>query len=265
MPQLGIYKNALGPVGIPLKKGASGQKTQHSQAINLEPGGQGLSVSACVTWIAVSRYLCSVALTNLMSQATKPHTAETRQAGDSIHKSLFVAVSFLFIRCKFFSYSVRRSGRVNYWIYLICWYIWWMFFFIYSSFFLCLWLLLRGFVDFLKNFIYDFSFINFISRGLSLSVSLLCFVIRCCSIVLMSERWYVMRRESVVVVWPRYPWCNGYRRRKWTWRHVFKFWTRLIAFHMTLIPLGKVWIQLLSLQLWINSRADCVLQPWWGN
>ena len=27
------------------------------------------------------------------------------------------------------------------------------------------------------------------------------------------------------------PWCNGYRRRKWTRRHEFKSWTRLIVFH----------------------------------
>ena len=60
-------------------------------------------------------------------------------------------------------------------------------------------------------------------------------------------------------------WCNGYRRRKWTRQHEFKFWTRLIEFHIALIPLGKVWIQLFSLQLWVNSRADWVLQPWWGN
>ena len=52
------------------------------------------------------------------------------------------------------------------------------------------------------------------------------------------------------------PWCNGYRPRKWTRRHKFKSWTRLIAFHIALIPLGKVWIQLFSLQLWVNSRAD---------
>ena len=52
------------------------------------------------------------------------------------------------------------------------------------------------------------------------------------------------------------PWCNGYRRRKWTRRHKFKSWTRLIAFHIALIPLGKVWIQLFSLQLWVNNRAD---------
>ena len=63
----------------------------------------------------------------------------------------------------------------------------------------------------------------------------------------------------------RCPWCNGYRRRKWTRRHEFKSSTGLIAFHIGLIPLGKVWIQLLSLQLWVNSRTDWVLQPWRGN
>ena len=41
----------------------------------------------------------------------------------------------------------------------------------------------------------------------------------------------------------------------------FKSWTRLIAFHIALIPLGKVWIQLFSLQLWVNCRTDWVLQP----
>ena len=51
-------------------------------------------------------------------------------------------------------------------------------------------------------------------------------------------------------------WCNGYGRRKWIRRYEFKSWTRLIAFHIALIPLGKVWIQLFSLQLWVNSRAD---------
>ena len=68
--------------------------------------------------------------------------------------------------------------------------------------------------------------------------------------------YYIMRRC---------PWCNGYRRKKWTRWHEFKSWTRLIAFHIPLILLGKVWIQLFSLQLWVNSRTDCVLQPWWGN
>ena len=38
--------------------------------------------------------------------------------------------------------------------------------------------------------------------------------------------------------------------------HGHKSWTKLIAFHIVLIPLGKVWIQLFSLQLWVNSMAD---------
>ena len=58
-----------------------------------------------------------------------------------------------------------------------------------------------------------------------------------------------------IFLW-RYPRCNGYRRKKWTRRDVFKSWTWLIAFHIALIPLGKVWIQLFSLQLWVNSRTD---------
>ena len=61
--------------------------------------------------------------------------------------------------------------------------------------------------------------------------------------------------QAFVGFW-RCPWCNGYRRRIWTRRHEFKSWTWLIAFHIGLIPLGKVWIQIFSLQLWVNSRAD---------
>ena len=34
------------------------------------------------------------------------------------------------------------------------------------------------------------------------------------------------------------------------------------AFHIALIPLGKVWIQLFSLQLWVNGRTDWFLQAW---
>ena len=34
--------------------------------------------------------------------------------------------------------------------------------------------------------------------------------------------------------------ARGYRRRNWTRRYEFKSWTRLIAFHIALIPLGKV-------------------------
>ena len=41
--------------------------------------------------------------------------------------------------------------------------------------------------------------------------------------------------------------------------------TRLIAFHIALIPLGKVWIQLFSFQQWINSWADWSFQHWLGN
>ena len=53
----------------------------------------------------------------------------------------------------------------------------------------------------------------------------------------------------------RCSWCNGYHHRKWTRRHELNP-GRDIAFHIALIPLGKVWIQLFSLQLWVNSRAD---------
>ena len=33
----------------------------------------------------------------------------------------------------------------------------------------------------------------------------------------------------------------------------------LVAFHIALIPLGKVWIQLFSLQLWVNSMGQIEL------
>ena len=39
------------------------------------------------------------------------------------------------------------------------------------------------------------------SGDLSLSVSLLCFISICCFMALMSERWWVRRWASVVVVW----------------------------------------------------------------
>ena len=92
----------------------------------------------------------------------------------------------------------------------------------------------------------------------------------------MCERW-VGDWKKTATYWPpalpaitallswRCSWCNGYPCRKWTQRLEFKSWTRMIAFHIALIPLGKVWIQLFSLQLWVNSWADWVLQPWWGN
>ena len=87
-----------------------------------------------------------------------------------------------------------------------------------------------------------------------------------------SSGWLVWMSKSqrtdiiiIIIIIRRCPWCNGYRRRKWTRRLEFKSWTRRIAFHTALIPLGMVWIQLFSLQLWVNSRTDWVLQPWWGN
>ena len=60
------------------------------------------------------------------------------------------------------------------------------------------------------------------------------------------------------------PICIHLHIYTYIFEHEFKYWTRLIAFHIALIPLGKVWIQLFSLQLWVNSRVD-YLQPWWGN
>ena len=62
--------------------------------------------------------------------------------------------------------------------------------------------------------------------------------------------------HPLMVVLPLCRWCSRYRRRKGTRRYEFKSWTRLIAFHIALIPLRKVWIQLFSLQLWVNSRTD---------
>ena len=61
------------------------------------------------------------------------------------------------------------------------------------------------------------------------------------------QQWYYLthswRDKTIIPSARRCPWCSRYRRRKWTRRHEFKSWTRLIAFHIALIPLGKVWIQ----------------------
>ena len=67
------------------------------------------------------------------------------------------------------------------------------------------------------------------------------------------ERYFQSAPLTNISLTGRCPWCKGYRRRKWT---RFKSWARMIAFHIALIPLGKVWIQLFSLQLWVNSRTD---------
>ena len=50
--------------------------------------------------------------------------------------------------------------------------------------------------------------------------------------------------------------CNGYPSWKWTQPHEFKSRTRLIAFHIAVILLGKVKIQLFFPRLWVNGRAD---------
>ena len=63
-------------------------------------------------------------------------------------------------------------------------------------------------------------------------------------------------QAQTCLLW-RCTWCIDYCCRKWTRRHEFKSWTRMIAFHIALIPLGKVRIQF-SLQLWVNSRTDWV-------
>ena len=54
----------------------------------------------------------------------------------------------------------------------------------------------------------------------------------------------------------RCPWCNGYRHGNGhgdTSSNPGREW---LHFHIALIPSGKVLIQLFSLQLWVNSRAD---------
>ena len=56
----------------------------------------------------------------------------------------------------------------------------------------------------------------------------------------------------------RCSWCHSYCHRKWTQRNEFKSCIKLIAFHIALITLGKVRIQLFSFQLWVNCGADWV-------
>ena len=43
-------------------------------------------------------------------------------------------------------------------------------------------------------------------------------------------------------------WYNREHRRRWTQQPQIKYWTRLFAFHITLMPLGMVCIQLFSIQ-----------------
>ena len=76
----------------------------------------------------------------------------------------------------------------------------------------------------------------------------------------------VMRFDlKYTVTMRRRSWCTGYRRWKWTRPTVFKSWTRLFAFYIALIFLGKAWIKLISFHLWANCGADWTLQSWHGN
>ena len=48
---------------------------------------------------------------------------------------------------------------------------------------------------------------------------------------------------------------------KWKQRSVSKSQTRLIAFHIVLMPLRKTWILLFWSLLWLNSTVDYILLP----
>ena len=61
------------------------------------------------------------------------------------------------------------------------------------------------------------------------------------TILLASNKITLNSNQLYSAIFWRCPLCNGYHRRKWIRRHKFKSWTRLIAFHIALIPLGKVW------------------------
>ena len=58
--------------------------------------------------------------------------------------------------------------------------------------------------------------------------------------IVMESTFIQAKFECHALCFWRCPWCNGYRCRKWTQQHEFKSWTRLIAFYIALIPLGKV-------------------------
>ena len=54
-----------------------------------------------------------------------------------------------------------------------------------------------------------------------------------------------------ILLYFRCSWCNGSYHRKSTWWHKFKSKMRLFAFHIVLIFLGKVWIQV----FWHNELS----------
>ena len=49
---------------------------------------------------------------------------------------------------------------------------------------------------------------------------------------------YIWMRLCIVLTC-KHSWCNGYRRRKWTWQPKFKSGTRLSAFYIIQTPLKK--------------------------
>ena len=56
-------------------------------------------------------------------------------------------------------------------------------------------------------------------------------------------------------------WCNDYYHMRWTWLPKFKSWMSLFAFHIAIISLGKAWIQLFFLQLWIKIGQTGLFYP----
>ena len=44
-----------------------------------------------------------------------------------------------------------------------------------------------------------------------------------------------------------------------------QIWVMLFAFLIVLLTLGKIWIQLFFIHLWVNSRTDRVLLPWYNH
>ena len=58
---------------------------------------------------------------------------------------------------------------------------------------------------------------------------------------------------------------NACHHRKWMQQPGFNSWMRLFVFPIVPISLRKAWIQLFSLQLWVNSRADYAILLWHGN
>ena len=52
---------------------------------------------------------------------------------------------------------------------------------------------------------------------------------------------------------------------KWFQQPEFRIWTRLFAFPIVLMPMGKIWFKLFFFQPWENSWANWALYPWYGN